>query len=140
MDSLSAFGAKYATLVAKHNCGFTTWPSKVTFQTRDNTTIAYNYTIAKSPVAGEDVVRMFTDSAEKYGIGYGLYYSTVVNNFLNVQASEVLGSWAVGQVRITNETYDAIVVDQLTDLWSNYGSLTEVSEIRTICGILENFC
>ncbi|KUJ24663.1 glycoside hydrolase family 29 protein [Mollisia scopiformis] len=127
MDSITALGAKYATLVAKHNCGFTTWPSQVKFQTRDNTTISYNYTIAQSPVAGEDVVKMFTASAEKYGVGHGLYYSTVVNNFLNVQKSEVNDtSWAAGQVRITNETYDTIVVDQLTELWSNYGSLTEI--------------
>lgn len=127
MDSITALGAKYATLVAKHNCGFTTWPSQVKFQTRDNTTISYNYTIAQSPVAGEDVVKSFIDSAKKYGIGYGLYYSTVVNNFLNVQQSEVNAtSWAVGQVRISNETYDEIVVAQLTELWTNYRSLTEI--------------
>ena len=127
MDTITALGAKYATLVAKHNCGFTTWPSQVKFQTRDNTTIAYNYTIAQSPVAGKDVVKSFAESAEKYGIGHGYYYSTVVNNFLNVQASEVIAtSWAPGQVRITNATYDEVVVSQLTELWSNYGSLTEV--------------
>jgi alpha-L-fucosidase len=127
MDSITALGAKYATLVAKHNCGFTTWPSNVTFQTADNTTIAYNYTIAGTPVAGEDVVKMFTESAEKYGVGHGLYYSTVVNNFLNVQKSEVNATWGgEGQVRITNDTYDEIVIAQLTELWSNYGSLTEV--------------
>jgi alpha-L-fucosidase len=32
MDSITALGAKYATLIAKHNCGFTTWPSQVKFQ------------------------------------------------------------------------------------------------------------
>jgi alpha-L-fucosidase len=127
MDSIRSLGAKYATLVAKHNCGFTTWPSNVTFTTRDNTTIKYNYTIANSPVKGKDVVKMFSESAEKYGIGHGLYYSTVVNNFLNVQGSEVLKSWAQGQVRISNSTYDSIVVGQLTELWSGYGGLTEVS-------------
>lgn len=133
MDSITALGAKYATLVAKHNCGFTAWPSQVKFQTRDNTTISYNYTIAQSPVAGKDVVKSFTDSTKKYGIGHGLYYSTVVNNFLNVQQSEVNAtSWAVGQVRISNETYDEIVVAQLTELWTNYESLTEVSRTRAI--------
>lgn len=126
MDSIVALGAKYATLVAKHNCGFPTWPSNVTFPTRDGDTIAYNYTIAQSPVKGEDVVEMFTRSAEKYGVGHGLYYSTVVNNFLNVQKQSVVGSWAPGQVRITNETYDEIVVAQLQELWTGYGDLTEV--------------
>jgi len=127
MDSITALGAKYATLVAKHNCGFLTWPSNTTFQTLDNTTIAYNYTIADSPVAGEDVLGMFTKSAEKYGIGHGFYYSTVVNNFLNVQRSEVNATWGgVGQVRISNETYTDIVNAHLSEIWSNYGALTEV--------------
>ncbi|KAK5788652.1 hypothetical protein VI817_009610 [Penicillium citrinum] len=127
MDTTTALGAKYATLVAKHNCGFTTWPSKVTFQTRDNETVPYNYTIAQSPVHGKDVVQSFVESAQKYDIGHGFYYSVVVNNFLNVQNSEVrAGSWAPGQVNVTNSTYDQIVLDQLGELWKNYGSLTEI--------------
>jgi hypothetical protein len=54
--------------------------------------------------------------AEKYGVGHGLYHSTAVNNFLNVQSSEVQLSWAEGQVRIANETYDQLMVTQLTEL------------------------
>lgn len=127
MDSIAATGAKYATLVAKHNCGFTTWPSAVSFETRDNTTSRYNYTVADSPVNGTDVVQHFSESAEKYGLGHGFYYSTVVNNFLNVQNSLVNATWSPGEIRITNETYDEIVIAQLTELWTNYGSLTEVS-------------
>jgi alpha-L-fucosidase len=127
MDTAVSLGAKYATLVAKHNCGFTTWPSDVTFQTADNETIHYNYTIAQSPVRGENVVKIFVDSAQQYGIGHGFYYSVVVNNFLNVQNSGVLTTeLSPGQVGITNSTYDQIVLDQLTDLWTNYGNLTEV--------------
>jgi alpha-L-fucosidase len=135
MDTITALGAKYATLVAKHNCGFTTWPSKVKFQTRDNTTIAYNYTIAQSPVSGDDMVGSFVASAKKYNIGHGFYYSTVVNNFLNVQNSKVNAtSWSVGQVRITNNTYDEIVEAQLTELWTNYGigTVTEVSRTQFV--------
>lgn len=128
MDTITAVGAKYATLVAKHNCGFTTWPSAVPFETRDNITSRYNYTIADSPVSGTDVVKQFSDSAEKYGLGHGFYYSTVVNNFLNVQNSLVNATWSPGEIRITNETYDEIVIAQLTELWTNYGSLTEVSQ------------
>ena len=128
MDTITALGAKYATHVAKHNCGFTIWPSQVSFETRDNDEISYNYTIAQSPVRGENVVGNFVRSAKKYGIGHGFYYSVVVNNFLNVQDSEVNAtSWAPGQVNITNGTYDQIVFDQLSELWSNYGELTEVS-------------
>lgn len=127
MDSIIASGAKYATLVAKHNCGFATWPSAVTFETRDNVTSPYNYTVADSPINGTDVVKLFSESAEKYGVGHGFYYSTVVNNFLNVQNSLVNATWSPGEIRITNKTYDEIVIAQLTELWTRYGKLTEVS-------------
>lgn len=131
MESIVALGAKSATLVAKHNCGFITWPSNVTFATRDGDTIEYNYTIADSPVAGTDMVKNFVDSAGKYQVGVGFYYSTVVNNFLNVQKSVVNGNGqALGQVRISNETYDGIVNAQLTELWSKYGGLAEASVLR----------
>ncbi|KAF7302346.1 Glycoside hydrolase family 29 protein [Mycena chlorophos] len=126
MATIVASGAQYATLVAKHNCGFATWPSKVRFETRDNTTSGYNYTVADSPVKGEDVPAMFTASAEKAGIGHGFYYSTTVNNFLNVQNSLVNATWGPGEIRITNETYDEVVIAMLTELWTNYGSLTEL--------------
>ncbi|KAK7731783.1 hypothetical protein SLS53_008604 [Cytospora paraplurivora] len=126
MDTIIASGAKYATLVAKHNCGFATWPSAVTFKTRDNVTSPYNYTVAESPINGTDVVKLFSASAEKYGVGHGFYYSTVVNNFLNVQNSLVNATWSPGEIRITNKTYDEIVIAQLTELWTNYGTLTEL--------------
>ncbi|OBT53599.1 hypothetical protein VE04_07443 [Pseudogymnoascus sp. 24MN13] len=127
MDTITSLGAKYATLVAKHNCGFATWPSDVIFQTTDNETIHYNYTIAQSPVSGQNVVKSFVDSAEKYNVGHGFYYSLVWNNFLNVQDSKVRNATlSPGQVGITDSTYDQIVQDQLTDLWSNYGNLTEL--------------
>lgn len=113
--------------MAKHNCGFCLWPSHVTFETRDNQKIHYNYTVADSPVNGENIVEKFVHSARKHNIGPGFYYSVVVNNFLNVQNSEVNStSWAPGQVNITNSTYDQIVADQLTQLWKHYGDLTEV--------------
>ncbi|UNI23119.1 hypothetical protein JDV02_008957 [Purpureocillium takamizusanense] len=135
MDSIVALGAKYATLVAKHNCGFATWPSKVRFPTRGgggggghhDRAAGYNYTIADSPVHGTDLVGRFVKSAKRYGVGHGFYYSVVVNNFLNVQNSAVRNTeLAPGQVGITNETYNQIVFDQLTELWTKYGTLTEI--------------
>ncbi|KAJ5794327.1 Glycoside hydrolase family 29 [Penicillium paradoxum] len=127
MDSAAALGAKYATLVAKHNCGFAMWPSEVTFPDRENETVPYNYTIGQSPVHGQNVVQSFVDSAKKHNIGHGFYYSVVWNNYLNVQDSGVRpDAWAPGQVNITDGTYDQIVYDQLSELWKNYGSLTEI--------------
>ncbi|KXG51082.1 Glycoside hydrolase, family 29 [Penicillium griseofulvum] len=127
MDSAVSLGAKYATLVAKHNCGFAIWPSEVTFQDRENKTVPYDYTIAQSPVHGQDIVKSFVDSAKKYNLGHGFYYSVVVNNYLNVQNSDVRpGTWAPGQVNITNGTYDQIVYNQLSELWKGHGDLTEI--------------
>ena len=136
MESISTLGAKYATLVAKHNCGFTLWPSDISFETKGGKTVPYNYTIAQSPVKGEDVVRMFVDSAKEHGVGHGFYYSVVVNNFLNVQDSEVRdGDSAPGQVGITDGTYNEVVLKQLEELWSNYGDLTEVSSTCSRLGL-----
>lgn len=75
-------------------------------------------------------MRKFVNSAKKYNIGHGFYYSVVVNNFLNVQDSEVRnGSLADGQIGITNNTYNEVVLEQLDELWSQYGDLTEVSTV-----------
>ncbi|KAK2595478.1 hypothetical protein QQS21_006818 [Conoideocrella luteorostrata] len=128
MDSIAALGAKYATMVVKHNCGFASWPSKVTFPTKDgNKKVHYNYTTTDSPVHEKDIAKSFVDSASAYGIGHGFYYSVVVNNFLNVQQSKVrTGKLSPGQVAITDDTYDQIVLDMLTELWGNYGKLTEI--------------
>lgn len=129
MDSIEAMGGKYATLVAKHNCGFTTWPTKVQFDLRDGSNMQYNYTIAQSP-ANEyetDLIKSFSKSAQHYKIGHGFYYSSVVNNYLNVQNSQVRNeTLADGQVGITTETYDKVVLAQLGELWNDYGKLTEV--------------
>lgn len=132
MESAKDLGAKYATLVAKHNCGFTTWPSKVQFSDRDGNAMTYNYTVAQSPVSGKDVIRSFVDSTKKYGLGHGFYYSSVVNNYLNVYGSEARNEpLAPGQVGVTTETYNKVVIDQLTELWGQYGDLTEVGSHLT---------
>jgi alpha-L-fucosidase len=120
-------GAKYAILVAKHNCGFTTWPTQVHFQLTTNQTIPYNYSISYSPKAGVDLVGSFMQSCRKAEIKTGLYYSVVWNNWLNVQDSRVQpGPIAPGQISIDQQTYETIVLEQLEELWMNYGSLLEI--------------
>ncbi|KAJ3471967.1 hypothetical protein NLG97_g11405 [Lecanicillium saksenae] len=127
MDAVKSFGGKYATLVAKHNCGFTTWPTKVNFKDVAGETVPYNYTIAQSPVHGKDVIQSFVQSTDKYGFGHGFYYSVVVNNYLNVQLAHVRNETAApGQVGITTDVYNDIVFEQLEELWGNYGNLTEI--------------
>ena len=120
-------GAKYAVLVAKHNCGFTTWPSKVQVPLTTNQTIPYNYSISYSPVSGTDLVGNFVKSCQKAGIKTGFYYSVVWNNWLNVQGTHVQpGPLAPEQVPIDQQTYESIVLQQLEELWSNYGQLLEI--------------
>ncbi len=65
MQTASELGAKYATLVVKHNCGFTIWPSKVMFPTRNDKEVSYNYTVAQSPLMGKDIVGNFVASARR---------------------------------------------------------------------------
>ncbi|OZJ05956.1 hypothetical protein BZG36_01182 [Bifiguratus adelaidae] len=70
------------------------------------------------------IVKSFVDSCHARDIGTGYYYSGAFSNFLNVQLSEVINTVLVpGQVNVTKSTYDRIVLDQLTELWSNYGKL-----------------
>lgn len=127
MQTAVDLGAHYATLVVKHNCGFTTWPSKVMFPDREDERVSYNYTVAQSPLQGRDIVAEFVASSKAKKIGHGFYYSSVVNNFLNVQGGKVRTEpLSEGQVGITDKTYDQVVFDQLTELWTEYGSLTEV--------------
>lgn len=120
-------GAKYAILVAKHNCGFTTWPTKVQFRLKTNQTIPYNYSIASSPKSGVDVVGNFIQSCRKAGIKTGLYYSVYYNNWFKVHDTHVQpGPLAPGQVPIDQDTYESIALQQLEELWSNYGELSEI--------------
>lgn len=127
MQTASELGAKYATLVVKHNCGFTIWPSKVMFPARNGLDMSYNYTVAQPPLMGKDIAGAFVTSAKAKSIGHGFYYSSVVNNFLNVQLGKIRPEpLSDGQVGISDETYDKIFFDQLTELWTEYGALTEV--------------
>ena len=75
--------------VAKHNCGFTTWPTKVQFRLKTNQTIPYNYSIAFSPKSGVNAVGNFIQSCRKAGIKTGLYYSVYYNNWFKVHDTHV---------------------------------------------------
>ncbi|KFZ02636.1 hypothetical protein V501_09510, partial [Pseudogymnoascus sp. VKM F-4519 (FW-2642)] len=75
----------------------------------------YNYTIEQSPAHKENIVESFVESAQKYNIGHGFYYSVVVNNFLNVQNAEVLNtSLAWGQIWLDG----GYVSTQMSDIQS----------------------
>ena len=111
--SASKAGAKYAVLVAKHCSGFCLWPTE-----------AHEYSVKYSPWKNGkgDIVREFVASCKKFGIKPGLYYSSSCNAFLNVDnPGKVLSGKQDEQTR-----YNQIVIQQLTELWSNYGELFEI--------------
>ena len=102
-ESFEAFGVREAVLVAKHGCGYVTWPSKATLPDGSE----YNYSVAHSTWRGGkgDVLGDFKTSCLKKGsesskrspsvvslssdteplvptVGVGYYYSLGSNNYV----------------------------------------------------------
>ena len=125
MTSVTALGANIAILTAKHGCGFTLWPTKSTLPDGS----PYGYDVSAPGAINRDVLQEFVDSAKAVGVGYGFYYSLEKSFYLchsfsgeNSCRDKVLP----GQKNFTEEEYGKIVEAQVTELWSNYGNLTEV--------------
>jgi len=115
-----AMGCKRFVYVAKHGCGFTTWPS--------NSTIAgqiYPYSVRFTSNT-TDLVTEFVASAKRAGVGFGFYYSLGDNAFLNACSGSVHPGAGKGQMAVTQDQFNALVISQLTELWSAYGPLAEV--------------
>lgn len=112
-EAAKALGAKYAVLVAKHGTGFSLWPTE-----------AHDYSVKNTPYQnGEgDIVRDFIASCKKYGLRPGIYCSASTSQLLNVEYP--------GRVRdgdpVKQERYNQILMQQLTELWTNYGDLFEI--------------
>jgi alpha-L-fucosidase len=113
IEAATSLGAKYAILVAKHNSGFSLWPTK-----------AHEYSVKNSPWknGNGDLVKDFIASCKKYGVKPGIYASTGTNAYLRVDnPGKVLSGDAEEQ-----KQYNEVVKMQLTELWSNYGDLFEL--------------
>lgn len=123
-QSMVDLGAAYAVYVAKHGCGFATWPTRVAFPEFGFT---YNYSVAASPFRG-DVVGSFVRDARAAGVRVGFYYSVVSNAFLRVDSGTVHPDAPLGptQANVTQAQYEQIVLAQLAELWGNYGDLEEI--------------
>ena len=91
-------GAKYAVFTAKHHDGFALWPSKYT-----------DYSVKNSPwkKGNGDVVQEFVDACRKYDIKVGIYYNP--------------SQW--GMENMDNDKYNQYVIDQASELLSNYGKI-----------------
>ena len=113
LEAASSLGAKYAVLVAKHGSGFTLWPSK-----------AHGYHVGNTPWRdGQgDIVADFIQSCKKYGIKPGIYYNTGWNTYYGANGNANIKNWSTEK---KNE-YNQVVLQQLTELWTQYGSLMEI--------------
>ena len=119
-----AMGAKMSWLTAKHGCGFLLWPTK----TRLPDGRPYNYDVGASTAGTHvDIVKQWMDLNRAAGIGPGLYYSLKDNYYLNSAAGGLVGKGPLlpGQENVSQAEYEAIELAQLTELWSEYGTLAE---------------
>eukprot|EP00042_Codosiga_hollandica_P045508 m.464191 g.464191 ORF g.464191 m.464191 type:complete len:460 (+) comp57045_c1_seq14:106-1485(+) len=122
VQSYLALGAKHAVLTAKHNCGFCLWDTQVPLP---NGTI-YPYSVMKTGALQRNVVEEFAEACAAAGLGHGYYYSVGNNFFLNRMNFEVAGDLLPGQVNVTDEQWNTIIAAQLTELWTQFGNLTEI--------------
>jgi alpha-L-fucosidase len=125
MASVTALGANIAILTAKHGCGFTLWPTQSTLPDGAK----YGYDVAAPGALNRDVLQEFVDSANAAGVGYGFYYSLEKSFYLchSFSGTNSCGDKVLpGQKNFTEAQYGKIVEAQVTELWSNYGNLTEV--------------
>jgi len=93
-------GMKYLVMVAKHHDGFCLWPSQYT-----------DYTISRSKY-NRDILAAVANSAAKFGLKLGLYYSL----------------WDQHEERFTLDEWDSLkfIKNQVTELLTQYGPLVEI--------------
>ena len=119
-ESMLALGVHEAVLTAKHGCGFAIWPTAAKLPGGQ----PYGYNVGPDL----DVLGRFTASMAKHGIGHGFYYSLTNNFYLNVGNHVARGKEGClpGMVCITQAEFEDIAVQQVAELWTKYGNLTEI--------------
>ena len=122
-EAMVAANISYAVYVAKHNCGFTTWPTQVKLPDGS----PYPYSIQYSSCPECNVVASFLATCKKYGIKPGFYYSIATNTFLNVQGRAVQPNPLPGMAKVSQRQFYDIALAQLEELWGfAQGELFEV--------------
>lgn len=101
VKAAKAGGLKELILTAKHHDGFCLWPSKFG-----------EHSIKNSPYKNGkgDIVKEFTDACRKYGLKAGLY----------------LSPWDRNHARYAFPEYITYYKNQLNELLTQYGEITEV--------------
>jgi alpha-L-fucosidase len=119
-DGLEAMGARYSLVLAKDESGFLLWPTNFSWEGR-----LYNYTVRESPLkpAGRDIIKEYVTSAKKRGIKTGIYYLLWGNFHLNITRTDSLDHLDCHDV---HPEYEAAVLYQLEELWTNYGEYSEI--------------
>ncbi|KAA0172032.1 hypothetical protein FNF28_00349 [Cafeteria roenbergensis] len=127
IESYKALGAGYGVLTAKHGCGFLLFDTASQLPARIGGG-EYKYAVKRKgvPSFGQDVAALYAAAMREAGLGYGYYYSTTNNFYAGYVDSKQLGVLLPGQLNITYTEFDQLVFEQVKELWSNYGALTEV--------------
>ena len=123
--AMQAANITYAVYVAKHNCGFTTWPTRVTLPDGS----PYGYSIQHSSCADCDAVAAFLATCKKFNIRPGFYYSLATNTYLNVEGLVVRPNPQPGMASVTQRQFYDIALAQLEELWSYPGAEGALFEI-----------
>jgi len=113
VESFAAFGAREAVLVAKHACGFCSWPSNATMP--DGSRFPYSTAYSSWRGGKGDVVESFLQSVTKAGLGVGYYYD--------------LSPFTGLHLNLTDSQVSAIQQQQMTELWTKYGNAGNLSEV-----------
>lgn len=109
-DTAIALGAKYIVFVAKHQGGFCMWQTETT-----------DYSIRNTPWKDGkgDVLREIANSCKGRGLKLGVYVCPRDDHF-------GAGTGGVCKTPELQARYDAMYREQLTEVFSRYGSLVEV--------------
>lgn len=122
--SYLAVGVKHAVLTAKHSCGFLLWPTNTTLPS--GAPYGYNVQLTARPSFQRNIVAEFVAATHSAGLGYGFYYSTGANAYLNMNNFAPAGKLMPGQQNVTLDEYNAIVFAQVKELWTTFGELDEI--------------
>jgi len=124
--AMRAANLSYAVYVAKHGCGFTTWPTQVRLPDGS----PYGLSIQHSSAPRANVVADFLATCRRFGIAPGFYYSIATNEYLNVEGGRVQSQRPLlpGQVNVTQRQFYDIALGHLAELWgaAAQGELFEV--------------
>jgi alpha-L-fucosidase len=127
VDTAVKMGAKYIVFVAKHAGGFCMWPTETT-----------DYSIKGTSWRGGkgDVVADLLASCKKRGIKLGIYLSPQ-------DAKHGAGTGGRCKTAAEQQAYNAIYRNQLTELLSKYGPITEIwfdgSQVVPVGDILQKY-